>query len=281
MQVRPVLIPAEPVGSVNANTTTPAKRRTPDPGFSVHPHLKPDNDPSKGRMLRSTTCIPAGTVILVDSPYAIVPTRTSDAAQVICSNLACSRRVMPDTKTVTCPRKCDRDVIWCDMSCRAADQSRHDYECLWLREKGHTARQTESPYDFATLWHVVRLLAGWSKEVRATGNRCQQTTGEFDSGWAAVLMCCDYLDSWPKSQVEHWERLTRAYMDDKSVLPCPLSADQMLSLICKEETNTFGLYPRATGTPVDDGSVTRGESYGLGLYPRAAMFNHSCQPNVS
>jgi len=69
---------------------------------------------------------------------------------------------------------------------------------------------------------------------------------------------------------------------DKECLPSALDLSEMVALICKEETNTFGLYPTATGPlSVVGQRVSRGESYGLSLYPRAAMFNHSCQPSVA
>lgn len=319
MQLQPTPVPTKPPGSLGE----PEGPLNPqDAGFFVHPHLTPDNDPHKGRMLRSSGLIPTGTVVLVDTSYAIVPIPsaipdtnggTPSAPSLVCSNLACSRRTNPaSSKRVICSRKCDKDVVWCDEGCRAADRIRHDFECQWLRQQGAVMRQKETNYDFITLWHVVRLLAGWYREVRTAGatwpttsstptditnpadtdtqGRSQRGTAvagdtRFSWNWEAVLQCCDFLESWPASQAEHWGRLAQTYMMDKAVLPCPLSFEQMVSLICKEETNTFGLYPKATGTSTtassDGPAQSRGETYGVSLYPRAAMFNHSCRPNVS
>ncbi|KAM5377552.1 hypothetical protein ACJZ2D_004921 [Fusarium nematophilum] len=193
-----------------------------DSDFYVHPHLVPDQDPCKGRLLRASASVPAGTVLLVDSPYAIVPTvDPSTDKSILCSNLVCSQRVALSGPVVRCPRDCFDDVIWCSSSCRAADLARHEFECLWLKRNGDLIRQQE-------------------------------------------------------------KELAEAYMGSSSGLPCLPSPDDLLALICKEETNTFGLYPRLTG-PLDmiDRPVPRGECYGLGLYPRAAQFNHSCAPNVT
>ncbi|KAI8816306.1 uncharacterized protein EV422DRAFT_295821 [Fimicolochytrium jonesii] len=49
----------------------------------------------------------------------------------------------------------------------------------------------------------------------------------------------------------------------------------LLTLICKEECNSFGLYTFAYQGP----TVPR-QGYALALYPRAVFFNHSCLPNV-
>jgi SET and MYND domain-containing protein len=282
MQIQQVVTPPKPPRVVK-----PLEVITPDSDLYVHPHLTPDTDPCKGRLLRASASIRAGTVVLRDVPYAVVPTvNPSTPDYLICSSLTCSRSVaIPAEKRVRCPKCCDQDVIWCDRACQAADHKRHEYECLWLKHKGAILRRQESQYDFITLWHVVRLLAGWSLEIQGAStlpSRRHPRGADFKWGWEAVLMCCDYLDSWPEAQIKHWKRLAEAYMDDKSLLPCPLSPAEMLSLICKEETNTFGLYRGITGPlSMVDRPVPRGESYGLGLYPRAAMFNHSCEPNAS
>ncbi|KAJ3182616.1 hypothetical protein HDU87_007954 [Geranomyces variabilis] len=49
----------------------------------------------------------------------------------------------------------------------------------------------------------------------------------------------------------------------------------IVALICKEECNSFGLYTFAYA-----GAKTPRQSYGIGLYPDAVFFNHSCLPNV-
>lgn len=256
-----------------------------DADFYVHPHLSPDSDPLKGRLLRASAPVRTGTVVLVDTPYAIVPIRSSSKPEsLICSNLVCSRSV-PALRGVCCPKMCNRDVVWCDEICRGKDYPRHEFECCWLSRHGETLRRREGDYNFLTLWHVVRLLAGWSLESSNGLPRedIPHFNDMFRRHWESVDMCCAYLDSWPESQLEHWKRLAATYMGETSglSLPRPMSSQEMLLLICKEETNTFGLYPKVTGPLyMIDRPVPRGESYGFGLYPRAAMFNHSCAPSV-
>jgi hypothetical protein len=255
-----------------------------DSDFYVHQHLVPSLDPCKGRMLRVSAPIPAGTVLLVDTPYAIVPTmEPSKSDALICSNLVCSRLVPQDGQGSCCAKNCSQDVIWCNDACREADRSRHEFECSWLKKNGERIRQDEGEYDFVTLWHVVRLLAGRHLEKKTLQMQWQHPQRkEFIRGWEAVEMCCAYLDSWPEPQIKHWKRLAKMYLSDESELPELPGPDEVLSVICKEETNTFGLYPKMTGPLyMIDRPVPRGEPYGLSLFPRAAMFNHSCSPNVS
>ncbi|KAH7253224.1 hypothetical protein MRS44_015615 [Fusarium solani] len=279
MKVQQILVPK----------TAPRSKLRPsntfDSAFYIHPHLAPDQDPCKGRLLRASAAVREGTVLLIDTPYAIVPSVNSDKEDLICSNLSCSRRVPRDGHGVRCHRNCFQDVVWCNTACRAADHVRHGFECLWLKEKGELIRDREGQYNFVTIWHVVRLLATWNMELKSGASMSRHRyprDDEFSRGWKAVEMCCSYLDSWPESQINHWKRLAEEYLSDASVLPCVLSPDEMLSLICKEETNTFGLYPKVTGPLyMIDHPTARGDSYGLSLYPRAAMFNHSCLPNVT
>ncbi|KAJ4264457.1 hypothetical protein NW762_005657 [Fusarium torreyae] len=278
---KPRLPPKAPRSNLKASNVA----NTHDLDFYVHPHLVPDQDPCKGRLLRATGPIREGTVLLVDTPYAIVPSVTSENEPLICSNLSCSRRVPQNGRAVRCEHGCLKDVVWCNIACRATDKVRHDFECSWLKRHGETLRRKEGEYNFATLWHVVRLLATWNVESHSGSAIAQHRypwEAHFLRGWKAVDMCCAYLDSWPEPQTIHWKRLVQEYLSDASVLPCLLSADDMLLLLCKEETNTFGLYPRVTGSQnVNDRVLPRGESYGLALYPRAAQFNHSCLPNVT
>lgn len=254
-----------------------------DLNFYLHPHLFPDHDPVKGRLLRASAPVKAGTLLFIDAPYALVPiTCPSRADPIICSNRSCSRLVVQDGKESPCPRNCTKDVVWCNESCRSTDSNRHDYECRWLSQNAENIRQKERQYDFGTLWHVVRLLAGWYLETQngsSTKAPTSSSDNKYQRNWQAVESCCAYLSSWPKSQLEHWKRLIQLYLNDASGLPTLPSQDEILSLLCKEETNTFGLYAEMTG-PMHMMERSRGECYGFSLFPRAAIFNHSCEPNV-
>jgi len=64
------------------------------------------------------------------------------------------------------------------------------------------------------------------------------------------------------------------------ILPLKYPMDEIVNLICKIELNSFGLYPGVTGQYPVVSTEGRGDYYGGGVYPTAAMFNHSCCPNV-
>ena len=60
-----------------------------------------------------------------------------------------------------------------------------------------------------------------------------------------------------------------------------LSAADLVRLICKEETNSFCMYPKATGIfPYPGPQDNRGVAYGLAIHTLSSFFNHSCLPNV-
>ncbi|ENH67210.1 hypothetical protein FOC1_g10006982 [Fusarium oxysporum f. sp. cubense race 1] len=134
------------------STLKPSNVVTHDLEFYVHPNLVPDQDPCKGRLLRAAGPIREGTVLLVDTPYAIVPSVTSNEP-LICSNLSCSRRVPQNGRAVRCEHACSKDVVWCNVACRATDKARHDFECSWLKKHAEPLRQEEGEYNFATVTH--------------------------------------------------------------------------------------------------------------------------------
>jgi hypothetical protein len=247
----------------------------------IHPHLFQSSDPHKGRILRVSAPVPAGTMVFADAPYALVPAidpASKDA--LLCSNLMCRRRVPQDTQYVSCPNSCIRDVVWCNSNCRSGDQARHDFECTWLKEHGTVLRQNEGEYDFAMLWIVVRLLAGWHLEMDSSCKPRQRYPWDdrFKRGWQAIEDLCSNRDLWPDSKIQHWKYLIQASFSHQPAFP---PADELLTLICKEELNSFGLHPGVTGAIPASPQIRRGPAYGLGVYPRAAMACHSCIPNVS
>lgn len=253
----------------------------------VHPHITLDYAKGKGRLLRATGAIKADTVVIADAPYAIVPTVPPESNEaLICSNLLCRRRVQ-GAEGLRCANNCIRDVIWCNRHCQETDQARHDFECVWLKKHGTRLRQEQGEEDFAMLWIIVRMLAGRDLEMKAksTNADSQQDTLDlpwshrFKRGWdAGIDGMLGNRERWPQERLQHWADLVERYLSDEDQ-PGLLSADDLLTLICKEETNTFGLYTVDTGPP--ETQQERGPSYGLACYPRATTCNHSCLPNVS
>ncbi|CBF87094.1 hypothetical protein AN2557.2 [Aspergillus nidulans FGSC A4] len=253
----------------------------------IHPSAVQDYDPQKGRLVRVTAPVPAGTVIMADAPYALVPAvppASNDA--LICSNLRCRWRIPRDSSTcIRCPNNCFQDVIWCDDHCKATGQAHHDFECAWLKEHGNQIRQEEGEDELAMLWVIMRMLAG--RRIESDLIR-RSTIGEdsspylwsdrFKRGFQAMKDMRGNQEAWPDERIARWKDLIQIYLHDR--LSGVANDEELLSLICKEESNSFGLYHGATGPPDSLQGQQRGPQYGLACYPRATLCNHSCVPNL-
>ncbi|RAH43188.1 general amino acid permease [Aspergillus brunneoviolaceus CBS 621.78] len=258
----------------------------------IHPHLEQGVDPYKGRQLRAAQPIPRGEVVLVDTPYAVIPAvddpRTSEA--LLCSHPPCSRRMACRAERLACPQGCLGDVMWCSAACQAADHARHAFECTWLKRFAFSIREKRGEYEFGMLWLIVRILAARHVELSEDRKSTTTTTTDeqvasgpgFAQGWQAMRSFCGSEDSWSHAQVRAWTALVKKYLRHGPVLPHHLPDREVLKLICQEEANSFGLYPRETGLyPVPPDALDRGEQFGAAVYPRAAIANHSCGPNMT
>ncbi|OJJ38064.1 hypothetical protein ASPWEDRAFT_167997 [Aspergillus wentii DTO 134E9] len=240
----------------------------------VHPHVSQSQDPVKGRQLHVTAPIATGEILMADTPYAVIPVVDDpiSSTEILCSNSTCHRKV---SNRVTCPNHCVPEVLWCSDICREADRARHGFECAWLKTKGAVLRSNEGEYYFGVLWLIVRVLAARSVESKSV--RIGREKERFSSGWTAMKELCDNRGLWPEAELVQWRMLVEKYLCDQS-LQTSFSAEEMLTLICQQESNSFGLYPRATG--LSDG-IDRGEQYAAAIYPRSSIANHSCCPNIT
>ncbi|KAL3467679.1 hypothetical protein BJX64DRAFT_283147 [Aspergillus heterothallicus] len=294
----------------------------------IHPHLAQSVDPVKGRKLQASKPIQRGEVLLLDPPYAVIPTPTPTAPVdtdtdtdgdkvttipptppiLLCSNPHCNRS-LPQTTGIPCAIRCSTDVTWCNETCLETDKPRHEFECTWLTRYSTPLRSKWGEYNFGMLWLIVRLLARRhvaetlndktiNENHENTNRNGTTTTGEtthpepslfsFKSDWPAIESLCGTPETWSHAQTREWSVLVKKYLS-KTSLPHGLSNEEVLGLICKEEANSFGLYPRETG--VYSPSLTssseielevfgRGEQFGAAVYPRASIANHSCCPNI-
>ncbi|KAL2867624.1 S-adenosyl-L-methionine-dependent methyltransferase [Aspergillus lucknowensis] len=286
----------------------PRARKMPAPSESmlpwVHPYLAQSVHPIKGRQLQASRPIQRGEVLLIDPPYAIIPT-PSPASPVdttenplLCSNPQCNRPVPQSTGT-PCANRCTTHVAWCDDTCRATDEPRHLFECAWLSKYALSLRSKWGEYNFGMLWLIVRILARrYAPQTEVQSPDCddddddddddrrtssvppESLLSNFKSGWEAIESLCGTTETWSHAQIREWGMLVKKYLS-KSSIPHNLSNSDILALICREEANSFGLYPRETGIfPPASAPVGRGEQFGAAVYPRASIANHSCCPNV-
>ena len=256
--------------------------------YLIHPHLIEGTDPVKGRQFRASNLIPKGACLLVDHPYAIIPVVDNPGTNdnLLCSNPACNRRALRHKGRYPCPNACIPDVIWCSNTCKDTDKTRHGFECTWLKRYAGPIRAKWGEYDFGMLWIIIRLLATRyttkAPDPSTFGSVAESSPNQLKHGWEGIDSLCGSSETWSHEQVRSWTTLVKKYLQDSPVLPHSMSADRVLHLICQEEANSFGLYPRETGTfPFQNPPVDRGEQFAAAVYPSAALANHSCIPNVS
>ncbi|KAF7594748.1 hypothetical protein BBP40_008455 [Aspergillus hancockii] len=258
-------------------------------GSWIHPRLTQSVDPVKGRQLRASQLIRKGELLLVDRPFALIPVvdNPEQSEDIRCSNPACHAPVARAAERISCSDRCSAEVVWCNNSCREADKSRHDLECTWLKKYSASIRSKWGEYDFGMLWLIVRILATRQVEMQQKQNSCpdcrssHSDIGSFKKGWEAIQSFCGSQETWSHSQVRHWTSLAKRYMGSNPYLPHEMDTSDVVTLICQEEANSFGLYPRETGIfPILDPPVDRGEQFGAAVYPTAAIANHSCSPNI-
>lgn len=254
----------------------------------IHPHLSLTFDPIKGRGFRNTSdlTIPKGECLLVDCAYALIPVVDNPANndKLCCSNPACNLPCQQGR--CTCHNSCVDDVAWCSEACREADQIRHAFECTWLKRYASPIRAKWGEYTFGMVWLIVRLLANRHNQ-HSQGRNTLKKDGDGD-GWTQIDSLCGSVHTWPHESVRLWSTLVKKYLQDSPILPHGLDRDKILHLICQEEANSFGLYPRETGIltpshphPSLQVELDRGEQFAAAVYPTAAIANHSCLPNVS
>ena len=205
-------------------------------------------------------------------------------------------------------------VFYCSVECSERDWvDYHAVECSFFRElfmgipaplpmltEANAFRDLDDfdNYSLDFLWMLMRVLIRRAREV--AGVPLLPTTGAsqdfptFDQVWAI----CDNADSFPLESIQLFHRIAsrlsvfvREHLlvafpgipvdgllpktSDKKQEPQQHLFDSLVSLICKEECNSFGLYTFRYLGP----QYSR-QGYALALYPTAVFFNHACTPNV-
>lgn len=253
------------------------------PDFYVHPSLYLHHEPSSGNAAQARKPLQAGTLLLIDSAYASIPlVPPGSNNRPLCSRLQCSRKITRSASTVVCPKLCAHEVVWCNSECRRLSSAQHDYECAWLSTHSQNIREGCGERDFYMLWLVVRILASRHLEMRFPQSETSLENNSFTSSWDALCRLRSNEGTQQPLKLEYWRGLVREYlMGEGSMLPGSLNEDDMLTLMCREETNNFDLLPGLIGVWPLPSFEDRGEPYSWGMYLRAVFFNHACIPNVS
>lgn len=263
------------------------------PGSSlpfIHPHISIFTCERKGRLVRPSVALKEGETVLIDAPYALVPGLRADGPPyVLCSRHGCQRRLPSGSgeREISCDNACMEEVMWCSEDCRALDRTRHGLECGWLRRCARTIQETHGGSDFLLVWMIARMLINREMaeklhqpvfQDQQLGQATNPQTHLERRGWDAVWNLEGTARFFANETVAHWRDLVDSYLSP-AVFGLAFPAEDIVELICKVETNSFGLYPGITGRLT--ATTSRGDYYGGGVWPTAAMFNHACCPNVS
>ncbi|KAK7960753.1 D-alanine---D-alanine ligase [Apiospora saccharicola] len=263
--------------------------------------------PHKGTTVCTTTHIRAGTLLIVDTPYACVPSiDPAPGDWVPCSRPECNRRIprgsivgnaKDNEESGEAERAfhchCHAEVAWCDADCRALDEKRHSLECSWLAAHADEILKQHGTYIFNMLWLVARILA--RRWVELTGSDPEGKAGQDtpkspietestarkdveaplgDNTWATVEhTLLSNRDKVHPQRMEYWSTLASTYLASQpfsistsgsaSSAALDLDVPSIVDLICKEETNSFALYPKPTGVfpvPASEGGIDNGHS---------------------
>jgi hypothetical protein len=200
----------------------------------------------------------------------------------------CSKRVSNPTESTSCLNSCVPEVVWCSTSCRDLGKSRHDLECAWLKRYSSIIRREHGEYDFTMLWLIVRILSEryleTQKVVGSADSHAHIENGQaetFEHNWSEICKLRANKEAISPQKLRHFETLVENFLGANLLISNQMNTEAMVDLICKEEMNSFCLYPKATGGINRPGRpTTRGRAYGLGFYTRGTLMNHDCAPNV-
>lgn len=202
---------------------------------------------TKGRGCIATERIPAGTLIIKASPSAFVI--KSAFRRQICHKCLRSASSLNKESFQHCAR-C-KVSCYCSRTCQAADwRSGHQEECARL-----VALAPKVPTETVFLASRILTLRETAPSTFAEIEKlscAQKRDGDLDSAqryMAMSVMTADFLGH---------ERLHTLVG----------SGELLVGLLSKLETNAFNIC---------NGDL---QPIGIGVYPSASFFNHSCQPNA-
>ncbi|KAJ3320931.1 hypothetical protein HDV06_004709 [Boothiomyces sp. JEL0866] len=226
-------------------------------------------DPVYGRFFIANQDIKQGQKILVSEAIASIVDHASK--HIVCSQCLASINPTNRVKCTGC------EYSYCSTNCLEKDSPDHSLECSFklmgvFQDQGYVsdyydllkrilikAANNPTNPDVQIVYSAVDNFASFTKEK----------TEEFYKVALQLEKVCSSIGyKMPEFSKEDFNRIQSRYANDIS----PLVAF-LISLIAKEECNSFGLYYATTNQEPRKG-------YGLAFFPSAIFFNHSCDPNV-
>jgi len=205
---------------------------------------------NKGRYVAAERDVKIGEVILVSPPYAAVVQEKK--IQYVCDSCF---KAFDEPLSLHCPL-CSR-VFYCSSTCQHNAEDKHTLECPAFKQLDTTLFDG---YTFSIIKLIIRLLNYRAQEIKENNS--------VSSDKVTFKHVSKLVSNTSQFPLEKVDVRNKAIDYILSVISpeIAVSKDEITELWCKEECNSFGLWR------------PRGE--GLGLYPMASFFNHSCLPNV-
>eukprot|EP00026_Physarum_polycephalum_P007780 Phypoly_transcript_07846.p1 GENE.Phypoly_transcript_07846~~Phypoly_transcript_07846.p1 ORF type:complete len:479 (+),score=56.38 Phypoly_transcript_07846:141-1577(+) len=217
-----------------------------------HPQLTTDfeiaNAPKKGRLLLSKRERREGDLLLTSMPYTYA---LLDSHQRIRCALC-----LNDPDSLSRCSRC-RGVYYCSTQCQRQAWPIHKHECdASLRVSPNVPTPT-----MRLLLHML-----WKRKLESGGNKKQTNTNEILQTFEDVSFLKDHADENSERRVEFTPQavITKQFLGETfDEIPINKIIDFLFLFSC----NNFN---------ISDGEM---RPIGVGLYPLAALINHSCSPN--
>nr|CCA22894.1 conserved hypothetical protein [Albugo laibachii Nc14] len=235
------------------------------------------HEPNRGRCVIANNDLPAGVPVLLDNAYASISLQACNWCFSSPQERANSSffALLP-SETADSLFRCSRCKVarYCTKKCQKCDwnEGNHRSECIsWktVEQALRTRNSEKRSASYPTILFVMRLAAQMYQTASSdpTGNLChhygrnefdQEKLQEFSEMAQLVFV---HLLRVSIIQNNELEPRNSKQNDTKSTLL------QITKLFCMVQCNVFTI------------CNTLNEPLGIGLYPKAAMLNHSCTPN--
>eukprot|EP00727_Mastigamoeba_balamuthi_P001425 m51a1_g1128 hypothetical protein (382) ;mRNA; f:196283-197510 len=236
--------------------------------------------PGAGLQWEASRHICVGELVLRSEAYAAIVSH--DQSATVCHT--CLRPIArPQLSTAIRCVGCGK-ATWCSERCRNVSRERLEVshgedECRAFRSLARAAKPVNARLrasggrqltsnELSECRLVVRILARRLRELQRPG-----AAAAAGHTFADVVCLVSNREEFRSQRPRVYERLElKASLVASALAGSPLlrglGADDVLGLLCREKCNTFGLWSPS--------STMRG----VGLYPVASYFNHSCAPNA-